>query len=374
LLIVGCAMPSGAPTEGEAATSAIVAANGDCWPCADDDGDGLHNGVEQAIGTDWTAYDGDGDGLHDGLDDLDGDGLTNLEETGTGATAVDTDADGIPNASDPDDDGDAIPTLTERQDAQALPATFTDADGDGAVNWLDTNADGSGQGDSVELRGDVDEDGILNYVDARDDLACASSQVVQGEACVAACGAAFHDQGGICLGVGVALEGLRWELPCIARDRTSFIRCYTTAASTKKATIGGVSGKDYRVTLRLRGVVELHPYAGGTSTGHVNVGGTPDAVPYNIYSLETKAPAGKLHLNHAPSAAALATCVAVDYTATIDVKGGSEVQLVANPVDNRQKKNLGPDGNPIVIPGVAPAPAAYNGEFLQMDVVAVSTP
>lgn len=91
--------------------------------------------------------------------DEDGDGLTNLREAelGTDATAIDSDGDGIEDATDP------CPTLAD-------PAP-TDADGDGVGDACDVcpgvadpgqvDADGDGLGDACDL-----DDGLLYFVDA----------------------------------------------------------------------------------------------------------------------------------------------------------------------------------------------------------------
>ena len=51
---------------------------------------------------------------------------------------------------------------------------------------------------------------------------------------------------------------------------------------------------------------------------------------------------------------------------------GAEVTLEAESFDLRQMRNRGDaDGPPIVVPGVAPAPDWYDGQFIQMDVVTV---
>ena len=43
------------------------------------------------------------------------------------------------------------------------------------------------------------------------------------------------------------------------------------------------------------------------------------------------------------------------------------------PIDGHEIENLDPAGMPIVIPDIAPAPAAYAGQFVQMDVVSVAS-
>jgi hypothetical protein len=47
------------------------------------------------------------------------------------------------------------------------------------------------------------------------------------------------------------------------------------------------------------------------------------------------------------------------------------VSLIAMAIDGHQITNVDAGGNPIVVPGIAPAPAAYHGQFIEMDVVSV---
>ncbi len=120
-------------------------------PNTDTDGDGIPNAKEIEIGTDPNNPDSDGDGLPDG------------EEVGDPDDPTDTDDDGIIDALDEDDDNDTIPTAIEVDDAEDIGDD--DPDGDGIPSWLDLDSDGDGNPDELELRGDDDNDGLLNYLD-----------------------------------------------------------------------------------------------------------------------------------------------------------------------------------------------------------------
>ncbi len=120
----------------------------------DIDGDGLTNDQEGTLGSDPRKKDTDGDGLDDGVE-------------APGAVAQDTDGDTVPDVLDTDDDGDTIPTATEIADTTASGVS-TDVDGTGGVNWLDKDADGDGAEDGVEGTGDLDGDGVPNYLDVND--------------------------------------------------------------------------------------------------------------------------------------------------------------------------------------------------------------
>ena len=81
---------------------------------------------------------------------------------------------------------------------------------------------------------------------------------------------------------------------------------------------------------------------------------------------------------------ALLTAIVVEfqYSATVDLQlaynARDELQaeynaLTAMPIDGHEIENLDPSNTPIVIPDIAPAPAAYNGQFVEMDVVSVAS-
>ncbi|MEW6775512.1 MAG: hypothetical protein AB1405_04420 [Bdellovibrionota bacterium] len=143
----------------------------------DVDGDGLTNLLETALGTQPLNPDTDGDGLNDFVEtrsgffvdtdedgdidaldlDSDGDGLLDEDEG-----LVDTDGDTRFDYRDDDDDGDGISTQTEVFDAVDHG---DDVDTDFLLNWHDTDADGDGPLDGAEGTGDIDGDGIPNYLD-----------------------------------------------------------------------------------------------------------------------------------------------------------------------------------------------------------------
>jgi hypothetical protein len=53
------------------------------------------------------------------------------------------------------------------------------------------------------------------------------------------------------------------------------------------------------------------------------------------------------------------------------MQSSASVSLSADTVDGIEITNLDANGNPIVVPGIPPAPAAYDGQFIQMDVINV---
>lgn len=167
--------------------------------------------------------------------------------------------------------------------------------------------------------------------------------------------------------VAAELDGLRWELPCEEGGREI---CDTVGRRSRLTTLSGERGALYEVELRFRGVVETKRYEGGTGVPPLNRGGDPDPSVWNVYALRTTAPAGRLYLN--AGAERPRHCIPIDVTTTVLVEGGSDVILEAFVYDGHQIRNRDPSGAPITVPGVPPYPDAYDGQFIQMDVLSVT--
>jgi uncharacterized repeat protein (TIGR01451 family) len=107
----------------------------------DSDGDGTSDITESGQG----YLDGDSDGDIDSPADADGDGIPDVADgaEGTFGDAPDTDNDGIPDATDIDDDNDGILDTVEGPPG-------TDTDGDGVPDSLDLDTDNDGINDLVE--------------------------------------------------------------------------------------------------------------------------------------------------------------------------------------------------------------------------------
>jgi len=170
--------------------------------------------------------------------------------------------------------------------------------------------------------------------------------------------------------VAAALSGLRWEMPC--SSEFNFWNCNVSDPAPVVATLGGVTGTTYRVTLRFRGVVEGKTYEGGTTFDHFNAGGTAADDTFNVYELAVSEPPQSFYLNAGMSG--VGSSFAIDYTATLEVAAGASVTLTATAVDGVEHKNLDDNDSPIVVPEITPAPAPYDGQFIQMDVVSVEDP
>jgi hypothetical protein len=167
---------------------------------------------------------------------------------------------------------------------------------------------------------------------------------------------------------GASLSGLRWEVPCRASAGSG---CNADDPAPVTADMNGEPGVVYRVTLRFRGVVEQKTYDGGSDDGAFwQEGGTPAADPHDIYKLEISAPPQVYYLNRGSSGGDATH--PIDYTKTLRIATGARVTLTAAVIDGAQLGNHDASGRAIVVPGVPPAPAPYDGQFIQMDVVDVA--
>jgi hypothetical protein len=188
-----------------------------------------------------------------------------------------------------------------------------------------------------------------------------------------------------CTDVAGALAGLRWELPCSGAGSAP-VNCATRydagLAVVRTATIQGVPGTTYSVTLRFRGIVEEKTYSGATTGGAIGagpdggtnsnlfvVGGTPSGDTWNIYALGISDPATTYYLNS--GASGTDRVFLLDYRASLPMKAGATVTLTANSVEGLETRNIGSDGNPVIVSDIPPAPNPYDGQFVQMDVESV---
>jgi hypothetical protein len=174
------------------------------------------------------------------------------------------------------------------------------------------------------------------------------------------------DAGG-CEDVAAALDKLRWELPCVAAHVGD--GCVTGPRQQTAMTLGGDPATTYEVALRFRGVVEYVAVTGGQRSGTFSIGGSPEDVGYNIYALRVSDPFETYYLNAGASGAR--RIYPVSSAHSIRVQGGATLTMVGDPVDGAEIINTDGDGGTNVVPGVPPAPAAFDGQFLQMDVLSV---
>lgn len=191
------------------------------------------------------------------------------------------------------------------------------------------------------------------------------------------CTGGFAEVDGGCVEIAASLDGLRWELPCLTVDPDfPQLICLTGPDVTQTRKLLGVPGRLYDVRVRVRGVVETRGYLGGVTVAPFVTRGaeanpsTSDA--WNVYRLEVSFPPEHWYLNVGSSGEYV--CHSVDSTFTVQVRAGATVVLFASSVDGRrsQIRNRDDGGVPIVVPDIAPAPAVFDGQFLQLDVLSVS--
>jgi hypothetical protein len=187
---------------------------------------------------------------------------------------------------------------------------------------------------------------------------------------------------GHCQDIVGSLEGLRWNLPCSMA--TTSTTCPAVDATPQMTTVHGTSGVIYDVTLRFRGVVEQKTYDGvpdggvaavGTNAAFFVAGGMPGGDGYNVYTLAILGPEAnilpsKYYLNSGMSG--IAHCWPIDYTVTLPMEAASTITLTAVTTDGEEITNQDTTNTPIIIPGISPYPSAYNGQFVQMDIVSVA--
>jgi hypothetical protein len=243
------------------------------------------------------------------------------------------------------------------------PDASAAADADAATCTLGNGGDGTRCGDAcVDLASDPEHCGTCDEV-------CQPGSVCQGQ----------------CTDVVGSLDGLRWELPCTSGVRADGFSCTSNATFSTSTIVQGASGASYDVQLHFRGIVEQRTYTDATSggaTGSANpeyfVSAAADpatADPYNVYTLATvpegaDSPSQIFRLNS--GASDIHRVFLIDYVATVRVATGTTLLLTADSIEGAIVSNTDGNGQPIVVPGVAPDPAPFDGQFVQVDVESVT--
>jgi hypothetical protein len=176
-----------------------------------------------------------------------------------------------------------------------------------------------------------------------------------------------------------SLAGLRLEVPCADHfnndtechwDR-SLLQSQDPAWKLKREivrTFAGRPGVLYSVTLHVRGVVEPKNFTGGTvQLDHFQSGGEAVRNDYNFYSLSVSEPRAIYTFNRNEDKVGHYT-FPIDYTVTVPIRGGAIVTMGAYDsndvaIANHQRH---------VIPGVPPFPAAFDGQFFDIEVVRIA--
>ena len=178
--------------------------------------------------------------------------------------------------------------------------------------------------------------------------------------------------------VDAALDNQSVQVPPISLITPQIYTC--GGVTTTTVTIPGDPNTTFNVTLRLRGVVEQKTITGGVlvagtvgaTTLGMMLGGTPAGDSRNVISLAVSNPSQTYYLNNGTSGVFIV--YAIDYTVTIPMVGGSTITLKIDSVDNQELINAASTGGPLTIPGIStPTPQPYAGQFVTMNVVAIST-
>jgi len=175
---------------------------------------------------------------------------------------------------------------------------------------------------------------------------------------------------------GAAISGFRFEFPCKdpmpenpkeGADGPSGLVTgdpKTTDNFTVRKAFGGERGKRYQVTLRFRGVVEPMMYKGGKEIGeYFYIGGEKNNGTYNVYEISVSSPEAHYFLNRQDKVGH--QIFTIDYTQTIEIDGGATVTFHGDGQNGRLITNF----KKLVVPGIAPDPKPFNGQFIQVDVV-----
>lgn len=175
-----------------------------------------------------------------------------------------------------------------------------------------------------------------------------------------------------------SLDGFRFEFPCKepmpenpkeGADGLSGLVTgdpKTTDNFTVRKQFGGQPGKRYKVTLRFRGVVEPMMYKDGEQVGeYFYIGGEKNNATYNVYQIRVSSPKAHFFLNRQDKVGH--RIFTIDYTQTIEIDGGAEVVFFGDGQNGRMITNY----KKLVVPEIPPAPAPYNGQFIQVDVLDV---
>lgn len=172
-----------------------------------------------------------------------------------------------------------------------------------------------------------------------------------------------------------SLAGLRIEVPC-ADHFNGGQECHWDRSLLQTAdpkwklkqeivrTFAGKRGVLYDVTLHVRGVVEPKNFVGGeVRFDHFQSGGEPVKNDYNFYNLSVSAPAANYTVNRNAEKVGHYT-FPIDYRVTIPIEGGATVVMGAYDSNDVAIANH----EQHVVPGVKPAPEAFDGQFFDIEV------
>ncbi len=173
-----------------------------------------------------------------------------------------------------------------------------------------------------------------------------------------------------------SINGYRFEFPCkdaMPENPKPGADCIsglvkgdpnTTDNFTAEKVFGGEKGKRYKVTLRIRGVVEPMMYKGGEKVGeYFYIGGEKNNATYNVYQISVSSPKSHYFLNRQDKVGH--EIFTIDYTQTIEIDGGATVTFLGNGQNGRLISNF----KKLLVADIDTKP--FNGQYVQIDVVDV---
>jgi hypothetical protein len=179
--------------------------------------------------------------------------------------------------------------------------------------------------------------------------------------------------------VAASLANLRLEVPCANPKFNAGTECHwdqhllqteDPAWKLKREIVRSFGGKVrcmYEVTLQVRGVVEPKNFIGGTvKFEHFQTGGAPVKDDYNLYSLHVSDPEATYTFNRNEKKVGHYT-FPIDYQITVPIRGRATVTMGAYDSNDVAIANH----EQFVVNGVQPALQPFDGQFFQLDVVAV---
>lgn len=189
-------------------------------------------------------------------------------------------------------------------------------------------------------------------------------------------------EGGL-LGIAAELDKMRLECPCIdgnhfgtpptymdKQDNCDIAAAVDRQSHTK--TLGGDPNTVYDVTLHVRGNTEPSTYVKGQldqTNQRFYVGGETSTPGYTAYMLTVTKPQQVYFFNYNPSTSHMHFLI--DYEVTIPMNGGTTVQFEVSGGKSAPDGHGVSNRDRLVVPGIPPAPAPFNGQLVQFDVVSV---
>jgi hypothetical protein len=185
------------------------------------------------------------------------------------------------------------------------------------------------------------------------------------------------------------INNVRFEVPCGTYQEADQVCDNFPAGTTscpaegdynfhRTVTFGGAAGTVYDVALHVRGVTEPRNYTGGTSDGHhFYTGGSAPSDVYNVYSFKISSPPQIYFFNYDEGKGEGHYVFLIDHQKTVQIAGGATIEMTAldsncSAIRNCQDGTIGPNCMPFIVPGVSNPDGGYNGQFVQIDVDAVT--